>query len=216
MSSGTGRAAARIPASRSSQIDVDERAERLRTWARRLRSAAREEASASPDPPSSAWGAESSPAVDRRLWQALAAPGPDARSRIDGISGLRWDGVGPLLERGAADAVEVWIDRELAAMHAIHRAGRILDRPEWAERLRRAVDWHLEHTGTENATHRPWSVHLFLLEGSPEAEFFASGQVHAVVVEHADGPPDACSSWILRDAARELDLAAEGAASRLP
>jgi len=195
---------------------VNERCRRLHAWARRLGAAAGDQVDPSSSPPPSAWGVESGRATDRRLWEVVAAtPAPSARV-IEAVSGLRLAGPGPLLERAGNDAVEVWVDRELAAMHALHRACRVLRRAEWGTRLHAAVAWHVEHTGTENATHRPWAVHVFLLCGSSDAEFFAAGQLHAVAVEHAAGPPDPCTAWILQDAARELDLAADAADARLP
>jgi hypothetical protein len=194
---------------------IDQR-QRLSIWARRLRAGACDETALGLAPPDSAWGAEVGSAPDRQVWHVATSVEVPSDHGLERIPGLRIEGDGPLLQRGATDAVEVWVDRELAAMHALGRIARRLERAAWFDRLRRAVEWHVEHTGTENATHRPWAVHLFVLHGSPDPEFFASGQLHAVTVEHGGARPDPCTSWILRDAARELDLAVEGAASGLP
>ncbi len=152
-------------------------------------------------PPESAWGASRRDAIDRLVWDRVAT----ARVPVGNLSGLRLDRPGSITERGEDDAVEVWVDSELAVMHGLWRASRSQGDAALRRRLLEAVAWHVEHTGTENATHRPWAAHVFLLEGSPEARLFAEGQVHACL---ADGGPDACSRWILADAARELAFVA--------
>lgn len=149
------------------------------------------------EPPVSAWGASRSFAIDRAVWDRLASPS----AALEDLPGLRLGAGDALTARGDDDAVEVWIDRELAVMHGLWRAARTRRDLVLRQRLLGAVSWHLEHTGTENATHRPWALHVFLLEGSPEARLFAEGQLHAC---RADGGPDACSRWILADAAREM------------
>ena len=158
-------------------------------------------AACSERPPDSAWGASRSDAIDRVVWERLRSP----RLAMKDLPGLRLDGAGSITDRGDEDAVEVWVDSELAVMHGLWRASRVHGDAALRRRLLEAVAWHVEHTGTENATHRPWAAHVFLLEGSPEARFFAEGQVHAC---RADGGPDACSRWILADAARELAFSA--------
>jgi hypothetical protein len=195
---------------------VIDHAARLLQWSIRLRGGEQRADSRSAGPPASAWGAEVEIATDRMLWALVAVEPAGSIDAIGAVPGLRLDSSGPLLDRGPTDAVEVWVDRELAAMHALHRAARIHQRSEWNARLHDAVDWHVEHTGTENATHRPWAAHVFLMRGTPEAEFFASGQVHAVLVEHGDAAPDPCTRWILGDAAAELALAVGADPSRLP
>lgn len=171
-------------------------------WSRLLASeSGLAEAERSDRPPAAAWGASRSDAIDRAVWEWVRKPW----CRAEDLSGLRLDRIGAVTERGEEDAVEVWVDSELSVMHGLWRGSRLQGDERLRRRLLEAVAWHVEHTGTENATHRPWATHVFLLEGSPEARFFAEGQVHAC---RADGGPDACSRWILADAARELDLAA--------
>jgi hypothetical protein len=152
-------------------------------------------------PPASAWGATRFEALDRIVWRGVSDP---CWKEAD-LPGLRLGSGGPILARTDEDAVEVWVDSELAVMHGLWRAARLRSDERLRRRLFEAVAWHLEHTGTENATHRPWAVHVFLLEGSVEARLFGEGQLHAC---RADGGPDACSRWILADAARELSHAA--------
>lgn len=215
-----GRARLAVASSRAGSAIANEMVEehqsRLREWARRLRAGACDPAEPANCPPASAWGAEREVASDRLLWQELDAAKAVSPEVVAAIPGLRLAGGGPLLDQAATDAVEVWVDRELSTMHALHRFARLRGTLEWRDRLRDAVDWHVENTGTENATHRPWAVHVFLLHGSPDAEFFASGQLHAVAVEHGEGAPDPCTSWILRDAAKELQLAADAGEGWFP
>ena len=151
-------------------------------------------------PPASAWGASRLDAIDRLVWARLSDP---RRLEAD-LPGLRLGTTGPISSRSDDDAVEVWVDGELAAMHGLWRVARLDANLDLRRRLLEAVAWHVEHTGTENATHRPWAAHVFLLEGSAEARLFAEGQLHAC---RAEGGPDPCSRWILADAARELTLA---------
>lgn len=194
---------------------MDTHTDRLAGWARRLRSLGGETFVPEEAPPPEAWGVERADAVDRRLWELVAGEVPPAAASLRRVSGLRLSADGPLLESTAADAVEVWVDRELSAMHALHRFARTVEGADWSARIRSAIEWHLEHTGAENATHRPWALHLFILHGSADAEFFAAGQLHAVAVEHAGRAVDPCSAWILGDAARELEREAGGGPNQL-
>lgn len=167
-------------------------------WARHLAG----ESGRTPDtiedlPPASAWGASRLEAVDRLVWSRVSGP----RWTAADLPGLRLGSPGPISARSDDDAVEVWVDSELAVMHGLWRAARLHGDRRLRSRLFEAVAWHVEHTGAENATHRPWAVHVFLLEGSAEARLFGEGQLHAC---RADGGPDPCSRWILADAAREL------------
>lgn len=179
----------------------------LRGWVAHLRRVAGPTGAHGPRPPVEAWGAADlrrSPAAE--LWRVLDDPPTAWRDRVAQISGLRWSGEGPLLESSTSDAVEVWVDSELSVLHAAQRMERVLGDPVLHARIASAIRWHLEFTGTENATHRPWAIHAFLLHGTPEARFFAEGQLHALETHG----PDATSRWILRDAAEELAHAAEG------
>jgi hypothetical protein len=72
-----------------------------------------------------------------------------------------------------------------------------------ARRLRSAIGWHLEHTQPDNATHRPWAVHLFLGHPEPEVDLYGQTLLHNF---EAAGRGDRDAAWILRDAAREIRL----------
>jgi hypothetical protein len=117
---------------------------------------------------------------------------------------------GPLLAQDAFLAIEVWSECELAAVHALARLVRLRRGREpdvLAERLRGAVRWHLEHTQPDNATNRPWALHVFLLadDGTGDASLYAETLLHNTLATDARSEP--LSRWILADAARELRLA---------
>ena len=136
--------------------------------------------------------------VDLRLWSAATAAVPDC--------GIVPPGSGPLMAWDQSVAIEVWTEEELSAMHALARLARRLgDSAAW-NRLNSAIRWHLEHTQPDNATNRPWAIHAFLLEGSPEAHAYAGTLLHNALA--MQGRPVALSAWILMDAAAELRIAA--------
>ncbi len=171
----------------------------LADWSRHLWAVAAWQGEPSPMPPASAWGRSEASAVDRMLWSMPAMAPGSAAVDLD-LPGLRLDDAGPLSEPRGSEAIEVWVDRELSAMHALERWA--LEREDrLSTRLFSAVRWHLEHTGAENSTHRPWALHVFLLERSPEARLYAEGQLHACL---AEGGADECSRWILAHASRRL------------
>ena len=133
------------------------------------------------------------------LWRAAAGEALE----VDAILGAR---TGALLPPDAFLAIEVWVECELAALHALQRL--VAADPERAAartaRLREAIAWHLEHTQPDNATNRPWALHAFLLadDGGGAAAFYAETLLqNALATEARDEP---LSRWILADAAREL------------
>ena len=109
----------------------------------------------------------------------------------------RWQGDGPLLQQHEAEAIEVWTDAELSALHAAWFVARS---PDQKERIHRAVAWHLEHLQPDNATNRPWAVHVFYLHGSPEAEHHAATLIHNA---QASGGTT-LAGLLLRDAATAI------------
>lgn len=111
---------------------------------------------------------------------------------------------GPLHAWQGSGAIEVWTEVELSAVHAAWRLARVGARPALRQRIQRALRWHLEHTQPDNATNRPWALHAFLLEGSPEAVAYAGTLLHNA--QAMGGAPEPLSAWILMDAAAELDL----------
>jgi hypothetical protein len=132
------------------------------------------------------------------LWWALA----DDRVDVEGLVCPRGDGpLWPARDR----AVEAWTEAELCGLHALWGLASRRGRDDWVRRCDRARDWHLENTQPDNATNRPWALHVFLLAGTAEGRLYAETLLHNAVV--TAGRPDLLSAWILLDAARRLDAA---------
>lgn len=112
---------------------------------------------------------------------------------------------GPLWPPGAWSAIEVWTESELCGLHALGRLRRTNPAlaTAAARRLRSAIRWHLEHTQPDNATHRPWAIHLFLAHPDPEVDLYGQTLLHNY---EAAGRGDRDAAWILADAAREIRL----------
>jgi hypothetical protein len=132
--------------------------------------------------------------VDLRLWLEACRSAPS----LEAIP----PGAGPLVVWDQSVAIEVWTEEELSGMHALARLARRMDSANARERLRAAVRWHIEHTQPDNGTNRPWAVHAFLIEGSPEAHAYAGTLLHNALA--LTGQPTPLSAWILMDAAAEL------------
>ena len=155
------------------------------------------------------------PGGEVELWRKLREQG--------GVDAVDFDlrASGPLWPSSDWAAIEVWTEAELCGLHGLWRAMRMAGEQGAAirRRLGAAVAWHLEHTQPDNATNRPWAVHVFLLhgpEGTMGREGRADARLYAETLVHnaqAQGNADPASLWILADAARELEwvLQATGA-----
>lgn len=174
-------------------------------WAAHLESVARGawgDGDCPRDPPESLLrAARTGDAPERILWQ-IAAGGAFPERQI-----LDLDSVGPLWAPGRWSAIEVWTESELCGLHALARLRRSGAGSDAAtlvsRRLRGAILWHLEHTQPDNATHRPWAIHLFLGHPDPEVDLYGQSLLHAY---EAAGRGDRDAAWILLDAAREIRL----------
>ena len=165
------------------------------SWREHLLQVSGLSAAAETDPPAAAMRSAGSEGFDVACWKAAALGGaaPTGMDRSGDGALHAWDG---------QQAIEVWTEIELAAMHALWRLARRTADAGLRERLHRAVRWHLEHTQPDNATNRPWALHVFLREGSAEARHYAATLLHnAQALEARPGP---LSCWILMDAACEL------------
>lgn len=148
---------------------------------------------------------------DERVWAALLQEQHDFESlwnevRRAAVERSEADR-GSLLPRSAYDAIEVWTESELSALHAFAwHALRMSDR-SMLERILDVGAWHIEHIQPDNATNRPWAVHVFLIlsreRAMPEAGFHAQTLLHNCQISH--GRPDAFSAHVLRDAAEALE-----------
>ena len=107
---------------------------------------------------------------------------------------------GPLLAHGDRDTIETWTEGELCSIHALMRIAA--HDPWWRDRLRSAVDWHLEWTQPDNATNRPWGIHVFLALGGLEGRMYAETMLHNAQAGGAQQDP--LVAWALGDAARSL------------
>lgn len=134
-----------------------------------------------------------------RLWRAVRDV------TIDPASIVAMDADGPLLMHGAYRAIEVWTDAELSALHALWRLARACRRPAWRRRVERARAWHVEHTQPDNATNRPWALHVFLLGDTPETTHYAETLLQNAIA--LDARPTPLGAALLRDAAHELEAA---------
>ena len=137
------------------------------------------------------------PEADLGLWWALAG----ARVDVDALLTSRT--AGPLWPQGAFKTIEVWTESELCGLHALWRLARDRGRQDWAERVQVVRDWHIENTQPDNATNRPWALHVFLLADTPECQHYAETLLHNSLV--TTGEPEPLSAWILLDAANELE-----------
>ncbi len=155
-----------------------------------------------PDRPAFGW--------DAALWRACAGDPTAAQVILDEISVSSPDrcpaDAGALLPQGLHRAIEVWTETELASLHALWWLARLRDHEAWRERVLRAARWHLIHLQPDNATNRPWAIHLFAHlashDGDAEAAMYAQTLLHNCQVHR--GRPDEISSLILIDAAEAL------------
>lgn len=138
---------------------------------------------------------------DEVLWPAaLAGAGPLLRDEADRLLAARAGS--SLADAEGFLALEVWTECELSALHALSRLVRVDPTPARAARLEELRLWHLEHTQPDNATNRPWALHVFARAGDPESALYAETLLHNVRASDARSEP--LSRWILLDAAREL------------
>ena len=131
------------------------------------------------------------------LWWALV----DRAVDVDGL--LESPTKGSLFQQGMYKAIEVWTDADLCGLHALWTLARKRERTDWMKRVEGVRDWHLEHTQPDNATNRPWALHVFLLGQTPECNHYAETLLHNCLALR--GFPDPLSAWILIDAANRLD-----------
>ena len=142
--------------------------------------------------------------ADGVLWAAVT-PGaaPSALEAADRLLAARPGS--SLADAEGYLALEVWTECELSALHALARLLRLAPTASRRARFAELCRWHLEHTQPDNATNRPWAVHVFAGSPEPERVLYAETLLHNVSASDARHEP--LSRWILLDAARELELA---------
>lgn len=133
---------------------------------------------------------------DVGLWWAVIDHSIDVNDLLDTDTG------GPLFRVDRFKAIEVWTESELSGLHALESvAGRRGD-SRLHEVVARARDWHLENTQPDNATNRPWALHVFLKAGTSESRLYAETLLHNCMA--IQGEPDPFSALILEHAATRL------------
>ena len=143
--------------------------------------------------------------ADGILWAAAAAQGDGAAALAAADRLLAARPGSSLADAEGYLALEVWTECELSALHALARIVRLAPAPARRARFDELCRWHLEHTQPDNATNRPWAVHVFARSAEPERVLYAETLLHNVSASDARHEP--LSRWILLDAARELELA---------
>lgn len=152
------------------------------------------------------------------MWAALRpSDGPlDPARFISGDSG-------PLVPHLRSHGIEIWTEAELTALHALSWISIAL--PAWAPRLESAAAWLVEELQPDNATHRPWAVHVFVRRGHErgdiEASLYAQTLLHNAIISgamasRAGEEPclDPFSALILLDSAAYLRAITLAAAPR--
>ena len=142
------------------------------------------------------------PPADAGLWWALV----DRNVDVDALLEDPGPNQGSLWPLHRFSGLEVWTETELCGLHALWCLARERRRDDWARRVDAVRDWHLVHTQPDNATNRPWALHVFLLaaQDSPEARAYAETLLHNAMVT-TGGRPDLLSAWILLDSARRIE-----------
>lgn len=145
--------------------------------------------------------------IDVRLWMELAQTGGIRPGREDDRAPN-----GPFVPMdrvGAMGGIEVWTETELGALHALLWGAVLENNKSRLAAVLAHARWHIEHTQPDNATNRPWAIHLFMalaeLDDSAEARMYAQTLAHNCRV--ALGVPDVISAQILFDAADALGAA---------
>lgn len=150
-----------------------------------------------------------SPEPDVLLWQALTDPSIDPWAALPDAQAARGgQDRRSLLPISGSAAIEVWTERELAALHALWWHARLTRNATFHTRLESSAAWHIEHLQPDNATAHPWAIHVFLDHACREPvnhdiRLYAETQLHNCRVSL--GYPDALSALILIDAADALE-----------
>lgn len=161
-------------------------------------------------PPSDHQGEGRAEPEHTRWWAALLGRGPIPQCAGDG----------PILPEDPDEAIEVWSEQELSALHAAWWIAR--SNNDLRDRLDAAVGWHTANLQPDNATNHPWAVHVFaefaVRTGDADARLHADTICHNYRVlqaqaarpdaERSEDRADLYSALIMLDASRAMALAA--------
>ena len=107
---------------------------------------------------------------------------------------------GPLAADPAVATLETETEKELRSLHA----ASTFSTPYLTRRTSEAATWLIDCIQPDNATHRPWAIHVFIrmaAEGNIEADMYAQTLLHNTAV---GGTIDIFSAAILLHASRQL------------
>lgn len=147
------------------------------------------------------------PATDTslQLWHDLVSGRDPERALVDGT--------GPLVAERAELTIETWTERELMSLHAL--SWMAIRLPGVRPRVASALRWLIDEIQPDNATNRPWAIHVFAHHAAehsdPEAMLYAETLLHNCHVGLVT--PDRFSGLILLSAARWLEWAQSRPAS---
>jgi len=133
------------------------------------------------------------------LWWALADPEVEVEPLIQAAT------KGSLLPQDRYAAIEVWTDAELSALHALWNLAHTRRCERWRKRVEVVRGWHLDNIQPDNATLRPWALHVFLLGESAECIAYAETLLHNALA--MTGKPTLLGAALLMDAACQIELA---------
>ena len=131
--------------------------------------------------------------VDEALWWATVAGDARAAESLVRPQGL-------LAADESIATMEAETEKELRSLHA----ASTFSSPYLTRRTNEAASWLIENIQPDNATHRPWAVHVFIqmaASGNIEADMYAQTLLHNATV---GGRIDIFSAAILLHAARQL------------
>ncbi|UYV13195.1 MAG: hypothetical protein NCW75_02655 [Phycisphaera sp.] len=141
--------------------------------------------------------------LDLVLWHALAND-----TSFDGAimvaEGSLQDAAAP--SRGEV-AIEVWTERELAAIQALWTIGVQRIEPLLTRRAEGAAQWCVQELQPDNATAHPWAVNAFAslaAQGDIEADLYAQTLMHNAQV--GTGRPGRFASVVILASLRSLEL----------
>lgn len=144
-----------------------------------------------------------SPGFDLILWHALANDTSVDESAIAADGPLQ-DANAP--SRGEV-AIEVWTERELAAIQALWTLGAQRIEPHLIRRAEVAAQWCVQELQPDNATAHPWAVNAFAslaAKGDIEADLYAQTLMHNAQV--GTGRPGRFGSIVLLASLRSLEM----------
>ena len=141
---------------------------------------------------------------DARLWWSVLDP---AFLNEDCFAGSG----GPLWPHLVDEGIEAWTLVELRGLHALWWIGTKHRMPELWARALDAASWHIAEMQPDNATNRPWGVHVFLRHAAEhgsthtpsDGEMFAQTLLHNALIT-GGGKAETVSAAILLDASQAM------------